>query len=134
MSDYHYLAGFRLLEMDAMLGQTSFAQKLQRLREAAGLSQYALAKRSGVSKQALSKLEMGEREPTWATVQKLALALSVGCQEFLDPGVIIPTAAESAPGKRGRPPKALPAPSPAGELEQEAATRHQKTRPPRKGK
>src|SRR4051812_20225715 len=53
----------------------SFADRLRALREGQGLSQYALAKRSGISKQALSNLELSNREPTWVTVQRLALAL-----------------------------------------------------------
>jgi transcriptional regulator with XRE-family HTH domain len=62
-----------------------FANTLHLLRERAGLSQYALAKLSGLSKQALSNLELGHREPHWNTVQRLALALCVSCDLFLDP-------------------------------------------------
>jgi transcriptional regulator with XRE-family HTH domain len=62
----------------------SFAQRLRELREAAGLSQYELARRSGVSKQALSKLEKGERQPSWETVRKLARALDVSVAAFDD--------------------------------------------------
>ena len=40
----------------------NFAARLTELREEAGLSQYALAQKSGVSKQALSRLEKGELE------------------------------------------------------------------------
>jgi transcriptional regulator with XRE-family HTH domain len=87
---------------------SSFAQRLRTLREAAGLSQYALAKQAGLSKQALSVLELGNREPYWDTVQKLALALGVDCRAFVDPGVAIPTAEEAAPGKPGRPRKEPP--------------------------
>jgi transcriptional regulator with XRE-family HTH domain len=86
-------------------GPSSFAGKLRQLRENAGFSQYALAKRSGLSKQALSRLEMGEREPSWETVQKLALALRVDSRQFVDPAVTIPTEEEAAPGKPGRPRK-----------------------------
>jgi transcriptional regulator with XRE-family HTH domain len=60
----------------------SFARRLRELREAAGLSQYELAKQSGVSKQALSKLERGERQPSWETVRKLARALNVSVAAF----------------------------------------------------
>jgi transcriptional regulator with XRE-family HTH domain len=79
----------------------SFAKRLRELREAATLSQYALAQRSGLTKQALSRLELGEREPTWETVQRLALALGVDCGQFRDPGLVLP---EPKPqGKPGRP-------------------------------
>jgi transcriptional regulator with XRE-family HTH domain len=65
-----------------------FANRLQSLRERAGLSQYALAKLSGLSKQALSNLELGQREPNWNTVQRLATALSVSCDFFIDPVLV----------------------------------------------
>jgi transcriptional regulator with XRE-family HTH domain len=81
----------------------AFADRLKSLRESAGLSQYALAQRSGLTKQALSRLELGEREPTWATVQLLAAALGVDCREFVDPGLKPP--APEPPRPRGRPRK-----------------------------
>jgi transcriptional regulator with XRE-family HTH domain len=85
---------------------TSFAERLRSLREAAGLSQYALAKRSAVSKQALSRLELGEREPNWVTVQRLAAALGVSCEAFLDPTVLQSGGqTEELPRRRGRPRK-----------------------------
>jgi transcriptional regulator with XRE-family HTH domain len=72
----------------------SFAEKLQHERQKAGLSQYALAKQSGLSKQALSLLELGEREPSWATVQALARALGVSYTSFevVDAPAATPTA------------------------------------------
>src|SRR5437660_1129785 len=85
----------------------SFARKLTELREAAGLSQYALAKVSGLSKQALSLLELGQREPNWETVQRLALALETDCRTFIDEGLELPEEPDvSAPRSGpGRPPK-----------------------------
>ena len=77
-----------------------FADRLQRLREAAGLSQYALAKKSGLSKQAVSNLEAGNREPTWQTVQLLAAALGVDCTHFLNPNVKPPKAEPARPRSR----------------------------------
>jgi transcriptional regulator with XRE-family HTH domain len=109
---------------------SSFATRLQRQREAAGLSQYALAKRSGLSKQALSNLEMGRREPSWDTVQRLAVALGVSCEVFTDPSI---TPADDAPARgRGRPRKqaAPPATPPREEPQAEASAVRRK----RKGK
>lgn len=61
----------------------TFAARLRQLRTAAGLSQYALARRSGLSKQALSRLEAGLRpDPAWSSVQALADALGVPVAEF----------------------------------------------------
>lgn len=67
-----------------MLVASEFAVRLRKLRADAGMSQYALAKASGVSKQAVSQLESGDSEPTWATVQKLARALGVSVADFDD--------------------------------------------------
>jgi transcriptional regulator with XRE-family HTH domain len=80
---------------------TSFARQLAAVRTRAGLSQYELARRSGVSRQALSCLEMGTREPVWATVQRLALALGVDCRAFTDPDLELPAPQPVRP--RGRP-------------------------------
>ena len=65
-----------------MLVASGFGTRLTELREAAGLSQYALAKKSGVTAQAISKLEQGERDPSWSTVVKLARALGIGVEKF----------------------------------------------------
>jgi transcriptional regulator with XRE-family HTH domain len=83
----------------------AFAAQLTRLREDAGLTQYALAKKSGLTKQAISRLEMGTRDPGWETVQRLALALGVDYGAFADPAVRLPEAGE--PRRRGRPRKTL---------------------------
>jgi XRE family transcriptional regulator, regulator of sulfur utilization len=69
---------------------THFAGVLRRLREGAGLTLSALARKSGVTKQALSKLERGVNGPTWDTVQRLALALDVDCLAFADQAVTVP--------------------------------------------
>jgi transcriptional regulator with XRE-family HTH domain len=84
-----------------------FASRLQSLREAAGLSQYELAKKAGVTRQTLSRLEMGESAPTWPTVQLLAIALGVDCSAFVDPGLQPPEEEPTRP--RGRPRKDAPA-------------------------
>jgi len=55
--------------------QDTFARRLHQLRTAAGLSQYALAKKSGVSKQYVSELERGLKEPSLAVAALLAHAL-----------------------------------------------------------
>ena len=84
----------------------AFAGRLKAIREAAGLSQYALARRSGLTKQALSRLELGERDPTWVTVQLLAAALGADFGEFADPNVRPPVPTEPA---AANPRKAKPA-------------------------
>jgi transcriptional regulator with XRE-family HTH domain len=61
----------------------TFADRLRSLREGAGISQYRLAKRSGLTKQTISRLELGEGAPTWDSVQALARALAVGVEAFV---------------------------------------------------
>lgn len=60
----------------------SFAARLKSLRETAGLTAYALAKSSGVSKQTLSKLEQGSSLPSWEVACKLADALNCRLDDF----------------------------------------------------
>ena len=52
----------------------TFARRLRALRESAGLSVYALAQQSGVSRQYLGELERGEKEPSLEVARKLAAA------------------------------------------------------------
>jgi transcriptional regulator with XRE-family HTH domain len=61
---------------------SSFAARLRQLRKRTGISAYRLAKMSGLSPQAVNRLEAGEREPTWNTVQRLADVLSVSTEDF----------------------------------------------------
>ncbi len=67
------------------MGQRSFKATLKRQRQAKGLSQYALAKKAGVSQQYLNELEAGKkRNPGIETVRKLAKALKVRLSELLE--------------------------------------------------
>jgi transcriptional regulator with XRE-family HTH domain len=84
--------------------EMTFARRLAELREAVGLSQYEVAKRAGLTRQTLSRLEMGESVPTWPTVQLLARVLGVDCTAFIDPSLQPPTSEPARP--RGRPKKA----------------------------
>jgi DNA-binding XRE family transcriptional regulator len=79
---------------------TTFAGRLKVLRRKAGLTQYALARKAGLSRQSLNQLERGDSEPAWQTVQLLALALGVATEEFRDMRLTLPDV-EVRP--RGRP-------------------------------
>jgi transcriptional regulator with XRE-family HTH domain len=81
---------------------TPFARKLTALRAKAGLSQYRLARLTGLSKQTLSVLEKGDRSPTWDTLQLICLALGVDCRAFADDGLKLPGADEAQPVGRPR--------------------------------
>lgn len=62
----------------------SFRKRLKKLLREAGLTQYALAKKSGLSRQAISALAKGDSAPSWETVRRLARALGVKVQDFDD--------------------------------------------------
>ncbi|MDT2019472.1 helix-turn-helix transcriptional regulator [Methylocella sp. CPCC 101449] len=54
-----------------------------RLRQKKGLTQEAVAERSGISQQYLSGLERGQRNPTVITLYELARALGVSPVDLL---------------------------------------------------
>ena len=58
-------------------------RNLQRVRTAAGLTQTALAKRSGIHRSYVGGLEAGQRNPTAVTLQRLAKVLGVTPTVFL---------------------------------------------------
>ena len=57
---------------------------IKRERKARNLSHDKLSALSGVSRQAISKIESGERNPTMLTVYKLISALDLTFDEFAD--------------------------------------------------
>lgn len=75
----------------------TFPEKLRQLREAAGLSQEALARAMGMSVGIVRDYEQGRKEPSMRSVFKLARALGVDCRAFEmeDAGP-----AEAAPAKK----------------------------------
>jgi transcriptional regulator with XRE-family HTH domain len=56
-----------------------------RLRDEAGLTQEALAERSGLTQQYISDLERGKCNPTIVTLYELAQALGVSQVELVKP-------------------------------------------------
>src|SRR5262249_53099656 len=60
----------------------AFNERLKELREAAGMTQEALARAAGLRVSTVSKLEQKGVDPNWSTVQKLADALGVGVEAF----------------------------------------------------
>jgi DNA-binding XRE family transcriptional regulator len=61
---------------------TGFGRRLRALREAAGLSQAALAAQAGVSRNTVGNLEGDWNEPTWPLVLRLASVLGVSTEAF----------------------------------------------------
>jgi transcriptional regulator with XRE-family HTH domain len=86
------------------VAEQTFGQRLKQLREEAGLTQPQLAERAGMNRFGVAKLEQGQREPSWDTVQRLAKALGVGCSAF--EGTVSAEDEPAPPSKRGRPRKA----------------------------
>lgn len=60
----------------------TFGQILKGLREGAGLTQWQVADRAGMSQRALSFWEADERDPTPANLRRLCAALGVSPREF----------------------------------------------------
>ncbi|HZF03662.1 MAG TPA: helix-turn-helix transcriptional regulator [Patescibacteria group bacterium] len=61
-----------------------FAVRLRKLRETRGITQEALAKKVGVSRAYLSRLEMGRHDPPLSRLRKLAKALKVSVAELVE--------------------------------------------------
>ena len=59
-------------------------EKLRRLRENMGISQYRLAKLSGADQSGISKYERGDRNVGLEVLQKICPVLGVSVSEFLD--------------------------------------------------
>ena len=57
--------------------------KIKHLRTARGLTQVALAKKVGVSREYVARLETGHHDPPLSTLTKLAKALGVGVEKLL---------------------------------------------------
>lgn len=61
-----------------------FTVRLKALRAKRGMSQEALAKRAGISRGYLLRLEAGRQDPTLSTMTKLAKALKVKVAELVE--------------------------------------------------
>ena len=57
--------------------------KLKKLREAKDMSQATLAKKAGITREYVNKLEAGRYDPTVGVLQRLARALGVAVTELL---------------------------------------------------
>ena len=57
--------------------QRALGQAIRQLREKRGLTQEAVAHEAGVTASTYGLIERGQSNPTWATVEDIASALSV---------------------------------------------------------
>jgi transcriptional regulator with XRE-family HTH domain len=83
----------------------TFAARLKRLREAAGISQVELAGRAGLHTYSIAKFEQGQREPSLESAQALAKALGVSLATFDDVAFDEAQADKAPPRTPGRPRK-----------------------------
>ena len=58
--------------------------KLKKLREAKDMSQATLAKKAGITREYVNKLEAGRYDPTVGVLQRLAKALGVPAMTLLE--------------------------------------------------
>lgn len=73
-------------------------KRIREWRAKRKLSQRELAERSGVSREYIARLELGQHDPTVGTLEKLAKALGVPVSALLD----APAATEKPRKGRGR--------------------------------
>src|SRR5574338_342815 len=89
----------KLERMDA----NQFGSRLRELREAAGLTQDALAELTGLSQKGISQWERGQRKANYFEAVALAEALGVDCTAFQLPPSTAPEDEPEAPKRpRGR--------------------------------
>ncbi len=67
-----------------------FGARLKELREKVGLNKSETARKSGLSRGALTRLERGLHSPDGDTVDRLAAALGVRREEFRCPDWVLP--------------------------------------------
>ena len=89
-----------------------FGKQLQRLRTRRGLTQEQLAVTAGLSRTFLTRLELGQHDPSLGTLVRLAKALRVSVAELL--GESVSASQWWQVGRfalrRGRMPRSMPAP------------------------
>ena len=81
----HYCdASYRpAVEAIAVRGRRTLGRRIRRLRDAAGLSQVALAGAAGIGRVTLARLEKGEHTPRYETLSAVARVLGVDVSELL---------------------------------------------------
>ena|SRR5829696_1593444 len=63
----------------------NIGQRVRALREEQGLSGAALARKAGLTRNTVSRIELGHHTPSAATVEKIANALGVGVDKLYPP-------------------------------------------------
>ena len=63
--------------------EAQFGMQIRKMRKAFGLTQAEFAEKSGISMMSLRRYETNERQPTMATITRMAAALGLTVGEFL---------------------------------------------------
>lgn len=69
---------------EQFLSKKCFSRLLLQLRQKKNISQEELALRAGMSRQQISRLEAGKASPSFFSVHKIAMALSVSMREIAE--------------------------------------------------
>ena len=80
------------------MGDTSLGENIKRRQEELKLSQEYVAEQLGVSRQAVSKWETGQSEPTASNLVLLAQLLGLSLSELVEPGKRRPCSARPPAG------------------------------------
>jgi XRE family transcriptional regulator, regulator of sulfur utilization len=64
--------------------QSALGQAIRELRTERGLTQEALASEAEMHPTWISRLESGQHDPAWSTVQRISEALGVSMRELVD--------------------------------------------------
>ncbi|HVQ60363.1 MAG TPA: helix-turn-helix transcriptional regulator [Solirubrobacterales bacterium] len=83
--------------------QPALGRALRELREGKGLSQEAVARRTGMHLTGINRLENGRTNPTWGSIKRVAAALGVSVAEVANRAEAVEGTKEKAP-RRGGPP------------------------------
>ena len=78
----------------------ALGRRVAELREAATLTQQALADRIGVSPKYVQEIEAGRQNVTLTTIVRVAVALDVGARELFDPPTSLARRRPGRPGKK----------------------------------
>ena len=81
--EYAKAKAVRAIDEDAVRVCGRFPGRLLEVREARGLSRYALARTAGISREMVGRIEAGESIPTLFVLVKLARAMGVSLVELL---------------------------------------------------
>ena len=69
--------------LSTMTPQRRMARRLRKLREGRRMSQETLARRAGLSRTYVTRLELGQQDPSLSTLVALAKALKVSLGELV---------------------------------------------------